>query len=93
MDLKIIEFNTRNWFDPADDREYCRAIITKNRFLTLISPRKENKGWSIERFQYFLGDHPIFERPGSGPGKDVETQKVMLFSLWPIVVHGARSYG
>ena len=27
MDLKIIDANTRNWVDPAQDRDYWRALV------------------------------------------------------------------
>ena len=27
MDLKEIGINTRNWVDPTQDRDYCRALV------------------------------------------------------------------
>ena len=28
MDLKEIDINTRNWVDSAQDRDYCRALVS-----------------------------------------------------------------
>ena len=36
IDLKEIAINTRNWFDSAQDRDYCRALV--NAALNLLVP-------------------------------------------------------
>ena len=36
MDLKEISVNTRNWVDPAQDRDYWRALV--NAALNLRAP-------------------------------------------------------